>query len=148
MGQRIHAIFMYLNPLTFERSIVIGGKHDRLIPMGTRVTPKPLVPFGKVVGFNFLTIICARKVSVFAKRVRLHLRTIQDNELVHAAYGCLGPCGYCDSLGCVVSIVVGANWQVLIRHRQYQFGQTNTNTLYSRWTESQYQYQYLEIWDF
>ena len=58
MGQRIHAIFMYLNPLTFERSIVIGGKHDRLIPMGTRVTPKPPVCVGKVVCFNFLTTIC------------------------------------------------------------------------------------------
>ena len=58
MGQRIHAIFMYLNSLTFERSIVIGGKHDGLIPMGTRVTPKPLASVGKVVGFNFLTIIC------------------------------------------------------------------------------------------
>ena len=58
MGQRIHAIFMYLNPLTFERSIVIGGKHDRLIPMGTGVTPKPPVCVGKVVRFNFLKIIC------------------------------------------------------------------------------------------
>ena len=57
MGQRIHAIFMYLNPLTFERSIVKGGKHDRLIPMGTRITPKPPVCVGKVVGFDFLTII-------------------------------------------------------------------------------------------
>ena len=58
MGQRINATFMYLNPLTFERSIVIGGKHDRLIPMGTRVTPKPPVCVGKVVGFNYLVIIC------------------------------------------------------------------------------------------
>ena len=58
MGQRIRAIFMYLNPLTFERSIVIGAKHDRLIPMGTRVTPKPLASVGKVVGFNYLVIIC------------------------------------------------------------------------------------------
>ena len=55
MGQRIHVIFMFLNPLTFERSIVIGGKHDRLIPVGTRVTPKPPVcSVGKVAGFNYL----------------------------------------------------------------------------------------------
>ena len=66
MGQRIHGIFMYLNPLTFERSIVIGGKHDRLIPMGTRVTPKPLASVGKVVGFNFFTIICAESTSLDA----------------------------------------------------------------------------------
>ena len=58
MGQRINATFMYLNPLTFERSIVKGGKHDRMIPMGTRITPKPPVCVGKVVGFNYLVIIC------------------------------------------------------------------------------------------
>ena len=61
LGQRKHIIELYFRPLTLKRSIVIGGKHDRLIPMGTRVTPKPLVPFGKVVGFNFLTIICGQK---------------------------------------------------------------------------------------
>ena len=74
MGQRIHAIFMYLNPLTFERSIVIGGKHDRLIPMGTRVTPKPPVCVGKVVWFNFLTIICVEvrvKFSYSSSKLRL-----------------------------------------------------------------------------
>ena len=43
---------------TFERFIVIGDKHDRLIPMGTGVNPKPPVCVGKVVGFNFLIVIC------------------------------------------------------------------------------------------
>jgi len=33
-------------------------KHDRLIPIGTRVTLKSLVCVGKVVGFNYLVIIC------------------------------------------------------------------------------------------
>ena len=58
LGQRKHIIELYFRPLTLKRSIVKGGKHDRLIPMGTRVTPKPLVCVGKVVGFNFLTLIC------------------------------------------------------------------------------------------
>ena len=42
--------------LTFERFIVIGGKCDRLIPMGTRVTPKPMVSLGKVWLFNLFDL--------------------------------------------------------------------------------------------
>ena len=58
LGQRKHIIELYFRPLTLKRSIVIGGKHDTLIPMGTRVTPKPPVCMGKVVELIFLTIIC------------------------------------------------------------------------------------------
>ena len=63
LGQRKHIIELYFRSLTLKRSIVIGGKHDRLIPMGTRVTPKPPVCVGKVVGFIFLTMICEGAVQ-------------------------------------------------------------------------------------
>ena len=48
--------FMYLYPHLSKGpcSIVIGGKHDKLIPMGSRVPPKPPVCVGKVIGFIFL----------------------------------------------------------------------------------------------
>ena len=58
LGQRKHIIELYFRPLTLKRFIVIGCKQDRQIPMGTRVTPKPLASVGKVVGFNYLVIIC------------------------------------------------------------------------------------------
>ena len=82
---------MYLNPLTFERSIVKGGKHDILIPMGTRITPKPPVCVGKVVGFIFLTIICEASrdfpwimVDVYILQVaRKALIKIAQTKLVH-----------------------------------------------------------------
>ena len=56
LGQRKHIIEMYFRPLTLKRSIVKGGKHDRLIPMGTRVTPKPMVSLGKVWSFNLFEL--------------------------------------------------------------------------------------------
>ena len=58
LGHRKQIIGLCFRPLTLRRSIVIGSKHDGLIPMGTGVTPKPPVCMGKVVEFNFLTIIC------------------------------------------------------------------------------------------
>ena len=58
LGQRKHIIELHFRPLTLKRFIVIGCKQDRLIPMGTRVTPTRVAFVGKVVGFNFLTMTC------------------------------------------------------------------------------------------
>ena len=73
LGQRKHIIELYFRPLTLKRFIVIGCKQDRLIPMGTRVTPKPLASVGKVVGFNFLTMTCV--YGSLVKSIQLYTKS-------------------------------------------------------------------------
>ena len=83
MGQRKHIIELYFRPLTLKRFIVIGCKQDRLIPMGTRVTPKPLASVGKVVGFNYLVIICvASNISTDEDVIEMVFVTIRNENAI------------------------------------------------------------------